>query len=863
MRYSSRKVALRSGVAAIALLATTAAHAQVKVFDVPSEDAVKAIPEFARQAGIEILVPADQLKGIKTPALKGSLELHTALSELLAGTGISIVSDDGQTIALSAPPKNAEAASNEEAAIVPGLETVVVTGSHIRGGVTASSSIVLNRKAIEETGYSTIDQVTQSLPENFGGGAQRGTLLGDGSDESVNNLANGSAVNLRGLGSHATLVLLDGHRLPGSSASEIQDISMIPLNVVDRIDVVPDGASAVYGADAVAGVVNIVTRQDLDGVLLQARYGAATEGGYDEKGASMAAGTTFSNGSVVASYDYLDQSQLLASDRTYSQGATVAGPTDLLPHDISQSLFLKGNLQVTPDLKLYASAYGTTRQDDNLDSIFGTTTLYRYQVLANQFNVSGGAQYQFLGTWLAELYAGVSQNHVKSLGSAHGNSDTSTFNHGQADLQASADGALLSLPGGDVRLAVGDEYRSENISESDVKEPALNARASRSVESVYAELLIPLVGADNARPGVQSLQLTIAGRYDDYSDFGSTFNPKYGLVWNPVADLKMRGTYGTSYRAPTFQELVTEYELDALLYLPNPNVPAGQTLTLLRAFGSNADLKPETARTWSAGGDFTPSELPGLNLSATWFNVNFSNRIERVITNIVATYTDPAYTPLIDTSPDPALLAMLVARPFTGNSGFYSYTGAPFTLADIQALVDDRYQNVAVSHVDGLDLSTSYTHEFDFGQVQAELNATWLANDTFQLTRDAATSDVLNTVDHPVDFKLRAAMGWQGQSFGINGALNFVDGYTNDTVAPTIPIASWTTVDLRLTYNPGADVLRGAFESSQLALSISNLFDAHPPFVSSPANFATPIGYDPTNASPIGRLISVEWHAKL
>src|ERR1700761_8952431 len=116
MHYWSTKAILRCGAAAIALLASTNAHAQVKSFDVPAEDAVKAIPEFARQAGIEILVPANQLRGIRTPAIKGSIELHAALNRLLSGTGISIVSDDGQTIALSAPPKKAEAASDNEAA---------------------------------------------------------------------------------------------------------------------------------------------------------------------------------------------------------------------------------------------------------------------------------------------------------------------------------------------------------------------------------------------------------------------------------------------------------------------------------------------------------------------------------------------------------------------------------------------------------------------------------------------------------------------------------------------------------------------------------------------------------------------------
>jgi iron complex outermembrane recepter protein len=100
MKFSSRNAALACGVAAVALMGGTAARAQERNFDVPAGDAVRAIPEFARQAGIQIVAPADQLRGVQTPPIKGVLDVHEALATLLAGTGVVIASDDGQTIVL-------------------------------------------------------------------------------------------------------------------------------------------------------------------------------------------------------------------------------------------------------------------------------------------------------------------------------------------------------------------------------------------------------------------------------------------------------------------------------------------------------------------------------------------------------------------------------------------------------------------------------------------------------------------------------------------------------------------------------------------------------------------------------------------
>src|SRR5277367_836882 len=100
MSLFERKAVLCCGGAVIAIVCASSAWAQARSFDVPSEDAVNSIPEFARQAGLQIVAPADQLSGLKTGAIKGNFDIRTGLAELLRGTGLQVASNDGQTVLL-------------------------------------------------------------------------------------------------------------------------------------------------------------------------------------------------------------------------------------------------------------------------------------------------------------------------------------------------------------------------------------------------------------------------------------------------------------------------------------------------------------------------------------------------------------------------------------------------------------------------------------------------------------------------------------------------------------------------------------------------------------------------------------------
>ena len=143
----------------------------------------------------------------------------------------------------------------------------MVTGSRIARtpGELAGNLVVLGEEFIQATGEATLERVLRQLPQNLNSTSEQfGSNLNN-----VGNFTGASTVNLRGLGSESTLILIDGKRSGYNGfLGGVTDVSKIPLSMVERIEVILDGASAIYGSDAVGGVVNIITRKDYEGVEL-------------------------------------------------------------------------------------------------------------------------------------------------------------------------------------------------------------------------------------------------------------------------------------------------------------------------------------------------------------------------------------------------------------------------------------------------------------------------------------------------------------------------------------------------------------------------------------------------------------------
>jgi outer membrane cobalamin receptor len=204
------------------------------------------------------------------------------------------------------------------------LRTIIVTGTHIRGESPIGSSMVVHtREEMEESGSATLEQFGRKMTENYAGTDAVATVntnggLGSFEQGAASNIFGGAGFNLKGLGPGSTLTLLNGHRLAaGGLDGSIVDISQIPLSAVDHIEVLDDGASAIYGSDAVAGVVNIVTRREFEGAETGFRYGRATQGGAVESTASQVVGTSWDTGNVLLGYEYDDQGGLDASRRKW------------------------------------------------------------------------------------------------------------------------------------------------------------------------------------------------------------------------------------------------------------------------------------------------------------------------------------------------------------------------------------------------------------------------------------------------------------------------------------------------------------------------------------------------------------------
>lgn len=192
------------------------------------------------------------------------------------------------------------------------LDKVEVTGSRIRRVdiETASPVFTIDRSTIEASGVATLGQLLQEMP----------SIAGAATNTQVNNGGGTGAatVSLRGLGDERTLVLLNGRRINAAPGISAVDVNAIPVNMIERVEVLKDGASAIYGSDAIGGVVNFITRSDLAGTELLFNGGTSARGDGERGSVSMTMGLPASNGSVLMGLNYDNQQAISSGDRTFS-----------------------------------------------------------------------------------------------------------------------------------------------------------------------------------------------------------------------------------------------------------------------------------------------------------------------------------------------------------------------------------------------------------------------------------------------------------------------------------------------------------------------------------------------------------------
>src|SRR5882762_8433426 len=319
---SKRKYRLACGVAIATLPAMTAA-AQPRSINIPSEEAAKSIPEFARQENIQIVAPVSQLHGIKTPAVSGRMELNEALKTLLVGTGLEIASNDGATIVLRRAATVAPVIETDVTdAGPPPSESIIVTGSRVisDAGNSPTPVTMISTKQLRDTTPANLADGLNKLP--IFQGSQTLGRPGDGSQNFSSN-----TLNLRNFGTNRTLVLLDGHRATSSNADGTVDIDTLPQMLVSRIDIVTGGASAVYGSDAVTGVVNFVLDKKFTGLKTDINAGISTYADAMSYNLGAAAGSDLlgGRGHFEAALEYRHRDPVNQSARPYGPASTYAG----------------------------------------------------------------------------------------------------------------------------------------------------------------------------------------------------------------------------------------------------------------------------------------------------------------------------------------------------------------------------------------------------------------------------------------------------------------------------------------------------------------------------------------------------------
>lgn len=644
----------------------------------------------------------------------------------LVGTTCKLaIADDTAVQASSSSPAQDSSSNNSSG---EKQERIEVTGSHIkRTDVEGVSPVeTITQQDMQKKGYDNLGDVVRDLGVNsFGSGTVSGNTSTPGNAD----------INLRGLGSDNTLVLLNGQRLPQDAITGTVDINLIPIAAVERMEILKDGASAIYGSDALGGVVNIITRKDFQGTELNASQTLPTSftGGKETK-VSLVNGFNTEKLNVVTSLSYRYDQAINSKDRPWSnnnyslignpasfanivsgqdgqQFAPNTCPADLLVtnvngtycrfkySDYSQEtpqidqlgVMTEANYELSSSVRLNARLSYVHRDaqtvaapspgqltlpaasvppglanaipGDDLDVSFRTAALGPRvtQVKTNSYGQVFGATIQLPHDWtmdvtesvnlvkadltgvsgfaLASTIANlVTSGTVNPFAAAGSQGDYSSAAYSPTEntqtvlttLETKASGELFDTAQGPVSLAVGalvsyagyyDITDSKTLAGNVLGNAGSSGDGHRTSEAMYSEFSIPLVK--------KKLELQLAGRFDHYSDFGSTVNPKLGVLWHILPEWLVRGSVGTGFRAPLLSELYAGQSvgypafIDAVACAKNPGTSYCQAQQYQVTSGGNPNLKQETSISYTVGTVVAPT--PNLNFGADWFFTNINN----------------------------------------------------------------------------------------------------------------------------------------------------------------------------------------------------------------------------------------------
>lgn len=790
-------------------------------------------------------------------------------------------------MAMSAVSLNAAAQADDE------LEEVIVTGSNIPRAVSdaAQPISVIDSLDIQLSGFTnTADILRNSAYNSFGSFRER-------SGSSFGQIA---TADLRGLGSQYTAVLINGRRVPGSpfTGASIVDLNTIPISSVERVEILKDGASAVYGADAIGGVISVVLKDDYEGFEVGGGVSRPSFEGGESENFNVLWGKTGERGNIIAGAEYFNREAIFDRDRPYSAaqvngpdfsdtvGISVGGNTGFEP-DFSaafplgscdesiyagvftnpfgvsgtgcgfayanrslqtgnlerKSVFINGNYEINDNMTLY----GDARFNNNTTSgryapavgffsfsetspfnTFGRTISAFHRFVAHgdrddsvdldELTLIGGLKGEFENGIGYDLWAQFYEYDAAELGNTYiqtsvleaevaaGRYDVlNPFSTDPTHLEAvrrsgiqlsrdintsynavgvTFNGELGELSGGDIGWAAGVEYAKEDYQDIydqfrealDVLGSAGNsASGERDRSAIFAEVLLPVL--DN-------LEVNIAGRYDDYDIFGSSFSPQISTKFTLNDNLSFRASIGEGFKAPDLTNLfVSRSESfnplrDQFRFEAQGNTGAAPSFQVQNFSEGNALLKAEESESLNFG---VIADIGGFSASLDYYSVEIEDQITRLsLAEVNSLEAQGALPP-----------GVIVNRaPTVGN--------VPGAIRNIVR----PFVNAALVKTDGLDLNANWSLESGFGNWDLGLQWVHILSYELQNSPDDTLTDIIGGSsnggsgfsENRVNTNIRLNRG------DLTVSLNsqFIDGFDNPTEDGTYD--SWLSHDLTVNW---------------------------------------------------------------
>lgn len=823
---------------------------------------------------------------------------------------------------------------------------VTVTGSSIKGVAAQSSSpiTIIKGEDLANQGVTTVEEALTKVSSNQAGFS---TSQNVGSSNT-----SGSTANLRGLGSDKTLVLLNGRRLAYSAFStSTTNLNIIPMAMIDRIEVLRDGASAVYGADAIAGVINFITKSEYEGLSLSGTLHETQHAGGEKQQASIFGGygNLEDHGfNVMGVLDYRKSNEIHAQDRKVSRrgglipelgidaGSSSGFPANIYdptsgflgnpyPDDCNNIPFSdpdggfcylntqamiaiqpkietvsalgKGTLKLTDTLNATAEyvftrtevstsiapdVYGRTvtlpstsqyypgngivpdvngtlsgdpvqlylrSQAGNRESM-STNDAHRFLVgvegEVSGWDVNAGLSWakseatdEFTGGYLhrGNLQTALNEGRINPFGPSrpgdtpwesfviNGETNIATLESTTADVTISR--PLFELPAGEVGFALGASFTTQDweakvnseivrqVPGSGIDPNKPISKGDRDISAIFTEFHVPIL---------PSLEAQLAARYDDYSDFGDTFNPKVGLRWEPLKEIMFRTSYSTGFRAPSLYEInapISEtwtgakYDDPVLCPGGTPTEPKYQVecnTQFKRTQGGSPDLQPEESTSITAGFVFEP--IKDLVFTADYFNIEIDG-----------------------------LVGLIGESSIFNNPDRYADRFVRDSEGRIQH-IRTTLMNSGGLKTEGVDLSLNYlspktaSGRFGFG-----IDGTYVMKLDYQGEPGSEWSGLVGKYEDPavVRWKHVANVNWALDDWKMVFEQQFVRGY--EDYSGTRDVEDYTLYNFATTYK--------GFKNLELTGGIRNLLDEEPAASDVMDNFQ--YGYDPRYADPTGR----------